>query len=370
MALRVRAALAEQGLEDIACLPQYPGSGAIAGFAEQHGCNICFLDIATNPEQALMLIPEAARALQVVALNPRKDADLILYCLRLGACEFLSEPTADEFRALLERLGRALEPAESQKPCTVFCVLPGKAGAGASTLATYLALDMRRSGVSKVLLVDTDAVTSSVAFLLKLKAAFHLGDAVRDWNRMDVDLWARMAVPFHGVDVLPSPEDPSTRLEMPPRTAAGLLSFWRRHYEAILLDVGGVQAPGAEFAAMADEVLLVTTNELAALHATRRSRECLEKGSVDLTRLKLVVTRYSSSNGLNREGLEAALKAQAYALLPDDGDAVQAALLDGKPLAPGSALGRGIHTLAERLQGKGQAVRKRSSFFGLLPSRS
>ena len=137
MALRVRAALAEQGLEDVACLPQFPGSGAIAGFAEQHGCNICFLDIATNPELALMLIPEAARALQVVALNPRKDADLILYCLRLGACEFLSEPTAEEFRALLERLGRALEPAQSQKPCTVFCVMPGKAGAGASTLATY-----------------------------------------------------------------------------------------------------------------------------------------------------------------------------------------------------------------------------------------
>ena len=84
----------------------------------------------------------------------------------------------------------------------------------------------------------------------------------------------------------------------------------------------------------------------------------------------MVVTRYSSSNGLNREGLEAALKAQAYALLPDDADAVQAALLDGKPLAPGSALGRGIHALAERLQGKGQVVRKRSSFFGLLPSRS
>ena len=32
-------------------------------------------------------------------------------------------------------------------------------------------------------------LAASAAFLLKLKPEFHLGDMVRDWKRMDQDLW-------------------------------------------------------------------------------------------------------------------------------------------------------------------------------------
>jgi pilus assembly protein CpaE len=369
MAARVRSALAEQGLEDVSFLPQYPAAGIIAGFAAQHGSNICFLDIASDPERALLLIPEAARSLQVVALNPRKDADIILYCLRLGACEFLSEPTGEEIRNLLDRLGRNLEPAAAAKPCLACCVMPGKPGSGASTLATCLAVELKRCGASKVLLVDADAAAATVSFLLKLKPAFHLGDAVRDWNRMDEDLWVRLAAHSHGVDVLPAPDDPGIRVEIQPRAAMELLAFWRQHYEAIVVDVAATHAPGEEFAALADEVLLATSNDLAALHATRRAREWLEKNSVDSTRLKLLVTRYTPSAGLKRDEVESALKAQPYAVLPHDWDAVQSALLDGRPVAPGSPFGRAVHSLAEKLLGKQPAAGKRSSFFGLLSAR-
>jgi len=369
MASRIRSALAEQGLEDVSFVQQYPGAGVIGGFAAQHGCNICFLDISSDPDRSLLLIPEAARSLQVVALNPRKDADIILYCLRLGACEFLSEPTGEEIRNLLDRLGRNLEPAAAPKPSLAICVMPGKPGSGASTLATYLAIELKRCAASKVLLVDTDAGSGSVSFLLKLKPAFHLADAVRDWNRMDDDLWTRLAVQSHGLDVLPAPDDAGIRVEMQPRAAVELLAFWRQHYEAIVVDVAGTHTAGEEFAPLADEVLLVTSNDLAALHSTRRAREWLEKNSVDPSHLKLLVSRYAPAAGLRRDEVEAALKAQPYAVLPHDFDAVQAALLEGKPVAPGSPFGRAVHSLAERLLGKQQSAAKRSSFFGLLGAR-
>jgi pilus assembly protein CpaE len=369
MGARIRAALAEQGLEDAAFMADYPGPGVIPGAAAQHGSNICFLDIASNPDQSLPLIPEVARAMPLVALNPHKDADLILYCVRLGACEFLSDPTPEEVRALLERLERSQETPETRKAASVFCVLPGKPGAGASTLATYLAIELRRGGMARVLLVDTDVVSGTVAFLLKLKPAFHLGDAIRDWNRMDEDLWARLATPCQGVDVLPAPEDPSTRLEIEPGEAVGLLSFWRKQYDAIVVDVGGVHAAGSEFAGFADAVILAASNDMVGINATRRARECLEKGGLEAARIKLVATRYSASAGLKREGLETALKTQLYALLPEDAETVQAALLDGKPPAVGSQLARGIQSLAGKLAGKAPAVRKRPSFFGLLNGR-
>ena len=314
----------------------------------------------------MQLVSEAARSLQVVAMNPRKDADLILQCLRFGACEFLSDPSTEEIGRLLERLSRHIELPATSTPSTVICVMPGKPGCGASTLATYLAIEMKRCGARRVLLVDTDPISSSVAFLLKLKPAFHLGDAVRDWNRMDDDLWSRLAVACHGIDVLPAPDDPTVRIEIQPRAALGLLAFWRKHYDAILLDVAGAHSAGCEFAPVADHVLLVTSNELSTLHAARRSMACLERNTVEAARRRLVVTRYTPAIGLKREGIEAALKTAPFAYLGNDWDAVQGALVDGKPLDPDSHFGRSIHSLAERLMGKEKPARKRTGLFGLL----
>jgi pilus assembly protein CpaE len=335
----------------------------------RQGSDICFLDVASDPERALQLISEAAPAIHVVAMNPGNDADLILRCLRLGACEFLSDSTSEQVGAVLERLSRVHAKAEPPRHGSVCCVMPGKPGSGASTLATYLAIEMKRSGISKVLLVDTDSVTGSIAFLLKLKSNFHLGDAARDWQRMDEDLWGRLVVPCHGVDVLLAPENPASRVDVDQRVAFELLTFWRKHYQAIILDLPGAYSPGLEFAGIADEILLVTTNELAALHATRRTLEYLEKVSVDRSRIKLVVTRYLLSTGLKREDVQTALKLEPYALLSNDYDAVQAAVLDGRPVASDSYLGRSIQALTERLLGKQKTARKRSTLFGLLAHR-
>src|SRR6185369_2737464 len=101
-------------------------------------------------------------------------------------------------------------PVVPQKNSRVYCVMPGKAGCGAGTVAAYLAMELKRSGVSKVLLVDADLVAASSAFFFKLKSDFHLGDAVRDWSRMDDDLWSRLTVPYQGVDVLLAPQNPAT----------------------------------------------------------------------------------------------------------------------------------------------------------------
>ncbi|HLK66606.1 MAG TPA: hypothetical protein VKU19_24395 [Bryobacteraceae bacterium] len=369
MGQRVRTALGDQGLAEIFVVPEYPPPGAISGLVARQGADLCFLDVATDPERALQLISEAAPTIPVVALNPGNDADLILRCLRLGACEFLSEASNEQIGAVLERLSRLHAKAEPRKHGSVYCVMPGKPGCGASTLATYLAIDMARGANSRVLLVDTDAVASSVAFLLKLKSDFHLGDAVRDWQRMDDDVWARLVVRCHGADVLLAPDNPATRVETDQRAAFELLNFWRKHYQSIVLDLPGAYSPGFEFATVADEILLVTTNELAALHATRRTLEFLEKAAVDRSRVKLVVTRYLSSTGLKREDVQTALRLEPYALLSNDYDAVQAAVLDGKPVALDSYLGKSIRALTESLSGKPKAARKRSSLFDLLSHR-
>jgi Flp pilus assembly CpaE family ATPase len=86
---------------------------------------------------------------------------------------------------------------------------------------------LHNDGANPVLLVDGDQLTASIAFMLKLKPEFHLEDVLRDWTRMDDDLWSRLTVPAFGVDVLAAPEDPTIRTEVSRQFAGELCTFWR-----------------------------------------------------------------------------------------------------------------------------------------------
>ena len=365
LARAIRAALSGLAIEEQQVLAEYPRAGSVAGLVAQHGANICFLDVATNQDEALPLISEAVPVVPVVAMNPVNDADLILRCLRRGACEFVSEATAEQVSGVLARLARLRSPAEPVKPATVYGVLPGKAGCGASTLAAHLALEMKHAGVGPVLLVDVDNVTGSIAFLLKLKSSFHLGDAVRDCMRLDADLWSRLVAPCHGIDVLTAPDNPAAAVGLDRPAAMELICYWREHYERIVLDLPPVGSAGSDLIPLCDELLLVTTNELAALHATRRAVDWLEQNGVGAARIKLLVTRYTPATGLKREDVERALKLAPYALLTNDYAAVQHGVLEGKPVPPGSHYGRSVHEVGARLLGLDRA-RKKRGFFGLL----
>jgi pilus assembly protein CpaE len=362
---RTSGAILEAGVTGAETAKGYLRPGEIAGIAARQRINICFLDVVSDQERASQLIAEISASMPVVALSPHKDADLILRCLRRGACEFLAAPAGDSVRGVFERLSRARTPQAGRKAALAYCVVPGKPGCGATTVAVHLALQMRAAG--QVLLVDTDPMAGSIGFMLKLKSEFHLGDIVRDWKRMDEDLWSRLTAPFSGIDVVLAPETPTAKLEIGCALAGELLTFWKNRYAAVVLDAPDLRtAAESGFLAHADQIILVTTNELAALHATRRAVEFLELTIADRSRIRLVVNRYTPATGLKRDDLKAALQLEPFAVLSNDYDTVQEALLDGKPAAAGSRFRGSILALAQHLQGKPPAEKKSTSWRDLL----
>jgi pilus assembly protein CpaE len=366
MGRKILSAVRELDLAAAPLVAEYPKPGGSAGILHQQGCDICFLDVASNPEQAQLLIAELSAEAPVVALDARADADMILRCLRRGACEFLTDPTAEALRSLFDRLGRARAPAPQRAPGTVYAVIPGKAGCGASTVAAHVAIRLAAES-SAVLLVDGDALNGSIAFLLKLKPEFHLGDVLRDWKRMDQDLWSRLTVAAYGVDVLCAPENPAADIEMHREMACKLFGFWRERYDSVVIDLPDARAAaGTGFAPLADVTLLVSTNELAALQATRRAMEFLDRSQVDRGRLRLLINRYTPATGLKRNDVKTALGVEPYAVLPNDYDALQQALLDGKPAAAASRFTASVEALCRQLQNRGAAAWKSGSWMSLL----
>jgi pilus assembly protein CpaE len=359
--------LTELAMDQPCTLTQYPAGGTVAALVERNSYNVCFVDAATDPEQAQLLISELAPSIPVVALHPRNDADLILRCLRRGASEFVADPTPEALRGVFERLARTRFEVSHHPAGSIYCVVPGKPGCGASTLAAHLAIQLRANGAGPVLLLDGDPLTASITFQLKLKPEFHLEDVLRDWARMDDDLWSRLTVPAFGVDVLAAPEDPMTRTVVSCQNAGELCGFWRERYAAVVLDLPDVRAAAdCGFAALADFILLVTTNELATLQATNRALRYLDSAAADRTRLRLILNRYTPATGLKRDDVMTALSLQPFATLCNDYEVIQAALLEGRPAAGNSRFGESVQALCRDLLHKKTAERKSASWLSQL----
>ncbi len=343
----------------------YPSGAALIGLLQNPGLRVCFVDAETDRDTALRLIAEItqrAASLSVVALLDGNNSDLILRCLRQGAGEFLIRPfSLEQLEAVWERVARAQPPGEAdlENLGRLIWVAPGKGSSGATSLAANLAFQMHRTRKQKVLLADLDPLTGTIAFLLKLKSSYSFLDALTHADRMDADLWKVIVCPYQGVDVLLSPEDPVGAGE--DWDPAALLAFCRRSYGITIVDTAG---PFGEWnlslAKLADELLLVTTSELPALHATQRALGYLEENGITRSRLRVLVNRYSGERGLQVENIQTALEVPVFHTLPTDYEVLKKALMDGKPVPPGSRFGRAVAELAQKLSGEARQARNGS----------
>jgi len=348
-------------------LKAYPTRRALADAIAAEKPNLCFLDVGTSWDSAVALINDLTAVepnMPVVAVSAGNDPDIILRSLRQGASEFLFQPfTVEQVGVALDRLMR--NKADSNQHLgelgKVYCVMPGKGACGASTVALNLAFQLqKRNPQKKVLLADLDPTTGTISFLLKLKSSYSFVDALSHASQMDEDLWKALVSSQQGVDVILCPENPVETI--PVHEAAAMIDYSKENYSAVILDVASPHGEWVQqIAKLCDELVLVTTNELPALHSTQRTLGYLESLGIDSAKIKLLVNRYDSNLGLDRDAIETALNLEVFHVLPNDSDAIQKSLLEGKPVAANTSLGKNFAIVADNLAGGRKAETKRSS---------
>jgi len=335
------------------------------------GSHLVFLDVVSDPDQAIHLLSEMGRlglAVQVIALLGGNDPDLILKCLRAGAVDFLTPPfTAEQIEAAMAKMARLQPTAEGGKePGKIYAVMPAKGACGATTIACNLAFQWKRLGANRVLLADLDPLTGTMSFLLKIKSTYSFLDTLQHAHELDVDLWGGMITNVSGVDVLLAPElmvEGAQELRDP----SPILEYARHAYDVIVIDTGSVYGDwNLNTARLANELLLITTNELPALQAAQRALSYLDTNRIGRWKIRLLVNRYLRDVGLSREVIGTALHTEVFDILPSDYEAVQKSLMEGKPAPTSTAFGKSIMQLADRLGGRTESVKKNTSLGGLL----
>jgi pilus assembly protein CpaE len=149
------------------------------------------------------------------------------------------------------------------------------------------------------------------------------------------------------------------------RDPSPILDYARHNYDVVVIDAGGVYGEwNLNQARMANDLILVTTNELPALQAAQRALSYLDANRIGRWKIRLVVNRYMRDIGLSREVIATALHTEVYDIFPSDYDAVQKSLMDGKPAPASTTFGKSIMQLADKLSGRAETSKKKSSSLG------
>jgi pilus assembly protein CpaE len=342
-----------------------------------------FIDLISNRDQGLGQLQTSRAVLPgvpaVVVLGENLP-EQILQCVRQGASEFLIRPvTADQLQTAFKRiLQSAKAAADAVGSAKVIATIPAKGACGATTLATNLPFYWKKAGYDRVLLGDLDPFTGTVPFLLRVKSQYSFLDALTREEPLDSSVWKGLVTNRKGVDVLLSPEQP-VDLSHSGAELATLLEFCRQSYDLIVADCGTAHGGWSlSLAKLADEILLVTTNELTALRAAQRVLGNYDRQGLDRSKVKLIVNRYNTEIGLNQDAIESALHFDVFQVVPNDTDSVESALVAAEPVSPSGNIGKSLLQLAEKIAPRKQAAPEQknkrntsvSSLFGSLFSKA
>jgi pilus assembly protein CpaE len=335
--------------------------------------DVVLVDISNwrNPLESLVSsIRNAIGDPMIVALNTSADPEAILSSLRAGINEYLFPPLREPLRKTLEK--RSAERSRRREGSTKgagksFAFLSAKGGCGATTIVCHVAAELGRLN-QKVLLMDLDLDTGMIGFITKTKAVYSILDAVNNLHRLDISYWkALVSNGIPGVEIVASPLSLASKQQPKDEQVRQVLAFARPHYDWTLTDLGR-SLNHLSMAALEeiDEVCLVTTLEVPALHQSKQIVQTLLDSGYGKARIRLILNRSPKRLDITPAELEKMLGLPIFCMVPNDYPELYETYAEGRMLNRNSELGKQIARLAQKLSGleEEKSAKKRFGIFG------
>jgi pilus assembly protein CpaE len=213
----------------------------------------------------------------------------------------------------------------------VVAVVSPKGGTGKTTVAVNLAAAM--AAYNSTVLVDMDLDNGNVEYALRLHPAHRLPDLVQRLaaaSRVDPEL---MLTPSRGrLQVVCAPADSVGAAQITPQDCGMLISELSALQHPMVIDTAaGLSSYHLTAMQAASHVALVSTTDVAAVHAARRLVDNAVKDGIPIERIHLILNRANSHLGLTPADVEAVLGLPLWLEIPEHADLAATANL-GAPL--------------------------------------
>jgi pilus assembly protein CpaE len=324
---------------------------------KQFPVDVLLANLDPNPEAVLHIVGEVASsepALSVFATSESTEGQLILRAMRLGVREFLPRPI--DARTLEEAIEKvAAQRIDAKAEGKLITVTGSSGGAGATMLATNLAVELAAIADGPVTVVDLDYRFGQVATLLDVDPRFTLADLCASPEQLEQQVTARALVQHDsGVRVLSRPPTFAQADTMTAASCVGLLSSLLQINQYVVADgPGRFDVHARSVFDISDVSFLVVQLLVPSVRNALRIIEGLRESGYNLGRSRLVCNRASGDGGqLSVKDVGETLSMQAFACIPDDWATVSGAVNLGEPLAqhsPKSKVRLAIQKIAQRL---------------------
>ncbi|HAQ07844.1 MAG TPA: hypothetical protein DCR24_10090, partial [Bacillus bacterium] len=245
----------------------------------------------------------------------------------------------------------------------VIAVTNPKGGVGKTSLTVNLAAAFARKGKS-VAIIDANLQFGEAAVFLNLKPKRTVYEWTKEAFHKDgfpIDQY--MTSHESNVSVLAAPSRPEFFEGILEDHLKVAIRECKEIYDVVLIDVpSSLSEIHIGCLEEADDILLVTLNEINVLRMSKLYLETLE--SVQLQdKVKLVLNRHEKGQALDLKRLAEVLKQEIYAILPDQAQVVSDAIKAGHPYFLSnsrSQLSKAIWSLSEKLikKAEDQPVKK------------
>lgn len=300
--------------------------------------NLVFFHLDPKPDAVVRVIEQVAERypeLALIAVSHQTGPSSILAPMRAGCDQFVCEPIdpADLATAVTRVASKRLF-AQAKSRC--ICVTGASGGAGATSIACNLALEIANHTDRDCALVDLDLQFGDVALSFDREPKYTMYDLAIAGADLDRAMLSSTVsrLPCK-VAILSRPEQVEQRESITPDTIHRVFELLAGSYENVVIDVPrDLNPPVIAALAQADLILIVCQLVVPSVRNAERFYHALLGLGVPEEKMEFVVNRCDGRSGrVTLKDLEATTKKPVYASIPNDYQFVARSIDFGRPIA-------------------------------------
>ncbi|MED1468702.1 AAA family ATPase [Bacillus salipaludis] len=234
----------------------------------------------------------------------------------------------------------------------VIAVTNPKGGVGRTIVTVNLAVAFAKMG-KKVAVIDGNLQFGEVAMYCNVKPKKTIYEWVKEgYGREQYSINQYMTAVEGNVSILAAPPRPEFFEGISENQIKAAVNEAKKLFDIVLIDMPvHLSEIHLRFLDLADEILLLTQNEVSVLRLNQLYLEMLE--SINLKdRVKLILNRSVKKQGLDVKKIEAILGLSIFFTLPEQVNVASSSIKTGQPFIlsnPRSQLGKTVLKLSEKL---------------------